>query len=296
MRDDPGAFQNEVERLNMESARELLPEWSRHIAANLDSMIGAPSVGQLPPPINDHCVVIGAAPSMTDVDLGDLHNFTGDKIVVNKVFKRMVDMELLVDWVVSLDAHPISASQFRWMKDHDRTYWEHGPTKFLISSCTYPTTVRLLQELGCQIYFFNPVWAARENEPYRISQMWGWMNGLGEMPHGGNVGTCALMLARRLMYKKVGVMGIDLCLEPDPKWTQDEARGHEYFYYPESRWSKFVAVPPIFKTFVAYFIDAVRDFPGEVRYLGKSPLLRFSPFIESMDMEYFLEWCKDARS
>ncbi|MCK9598592.1 MAG: hypothetical protein M0R06_06085, partial [Sphaerochaeta sp.] len=165
--------------------------------------------------------------------------------------------------------------------------------KFLVSSVAYPRTLKLLYTVGCQLYFFNPTVSAKENEPYRVSQMWGWMNNLPEFPHGGNVGTCALMLARKLLYKRIGILGIDFCEEPGKDWTHEQARGYEYFYYPESKSIKFVAISKVFKSFIAYFISAVNDCPGAVRYLGTSPLLNFSPYVTSQSIDDFIKGVDD---
>ncbi|MFA5401464.1 MAG: 6-hydroxymethylpterin diphosphokinase MptE-like protein [Dehalococcoidia bacterium] len=288
--------------------QELIPEWSRHIAENLEACKKSLSFEDLPLFRADDCIVIGASPSLTDEELLKLKDFKGDIIVTNKSFERCFKRGLRIGWVVLLDAHPISASQFRWMEEFiSRDIIDFGsPVKveyvddsafrnvrFLVSSVAYPGTIKLLKKAGCKIYFFNPAVSAKENEPYRVSQMWGWMNNLPEFPHGGNVGTCAFCLARKLLYKRIGILGIDFCEEPGKDWTHEQARGYEYFYYPESKSMKFVAISKVFKSFIAYFIGAVNDCPGAVRYLGTSPLLKFSPYITSQSLDDFINGVDD---
>lgn len=113
---DEEQFKAEVLELNLEVMRDLLPEWSRHLASNLEACKRSKSLDDLPVDRPDACIVIGAGPSLRDEDLVKLRAFKDDVIVTNKSFERCWELGLKVDWVVLLDAHPVSASQFRWME------------------------------------------------------------------------------------------------------------------------------------------------------------------------------------
>jgi len=120
----------------------------------------------------------------------------------------------------------------------------------------------------------------------RISTAWEWMNGLPEFPHGGNVGTCAFLLARELDYSRIGMMGFDFYEKPNPEMSVHEALGIEHLYYPGFGT---IAWPAHMKAYFSYMAGVLQDTAAEVRYLGNSPLFTNCPLVESESVEDFLE-------
>jgi hypothetical protein len=280
--------------VNVQAIDDLLPIWCRNIGENMPICKKAKTLEGVRADQRD-VVVVAAAPSLTDEDLIKLTDFKGDIIAVNKTFERLVRLGIVPTWVVMLDAHPVSMSQFRWVRTYE---WKEKP-RFFVSSVTHPLTLKVLTEVF-DAYMFNPLELSNEvvlscpkcghlseqTTTVRLSQTWTWMNGLPEFAHGGNVGTCAFLLARELGYKRIGMMGFDFYLEPDPAWSVSHSLSMETLYYPDFGT---ICWPPYFKAYFAYLSGVLQDIAAEVRYLGNSPLFTHCPLVTTATIEEFLE-------
>lgn len=290
-------YKAQLSQLNRDAIRELLPEWCSHISQNVQLCKRAYRLDDIPrQSLKDRCVVVAASPYLTDEEILKLKGFEGDVIVTNKNFQRLYDLGVTPSWVVLLDAHPISAQQFRWLECADRERLRK--VRYWVASVIYPKTLEILMGVG-NVYCFNPLEMGGDivaecpecghgfeaMPTVRLSETWKWMNGLDEFSHGGNVGTCAFLFAKKLMYKEIGLMGFDLYELPSDSWTMEAVAQREYLFYPGFGT---VAWPTHFKAYFAYLVDAIKDTASEVRYLGTSPLFLHCPVVVSESADDFV--------
>ena len=282
-------FKENVEQFNKEAVLEHLPSWVFNVGANVPIARTALDLKDAPQRKGATCIIVAAGWSMTDEEVMKLKDFKGDIIVVNKSFERLYRLGVIPNWVCLLDAHAISASQFRWLDGMDITVdgfdaKMQGKTKFLISSTAYHKTVDIIDTFTDNLYMFN----AYEDigGEARLSQIFTWMNGKEELQHGGNVGALAFILARTLGYKKIALIGFDLYEEKDKNWTVEENREREVLYYPDI--DTYVHIPFHFMAFMTFLCTASEDTKEPIVYLGKSPLFTHSPHFKTEDLDEFI--------
>ncbi len=276
---------------NKDVIKELLPGWCRNVAKNLEISLRSSDFTQEHAK-KKHCIVVASGPSLSDEDILSLKEYTGDIIVCNKTFKRFIDLEVAPDWCVLLDSNAVSEEQFRFLIGH---IWV--PTKFLISTTAFPSTVKIIKEHSKghpnQFYMFNPTVGLDGNMD--IATVWKWMNGCSELSHGGNVGTMAFMFARDLGYEVIGLLGYDLYEELNSKWTPEQAKEREYLYFPEI--NKVIAIPFHFLAYSQCLANTALMWhggdpksPRKAVNLSESPLMRHINVFKQMKVNEYVEW------
>lgn len=289
----------ELKQYNKEAVLELMQEWCMNIGDNIPLMRKARNLGEFHDRKSDCCIVVGAAPTLTDDEIMSLSHFSGDVIVTNKNFKRFVDLHIVPDWVCLLDAHPISLPQFSWMIEPCKIAAPPAPccfpiidvvyerTNFLVASVVYPQTLKVLMEFSDNVYGFNP-YNDDGSGSVCLSKTWEWMNDKKELDHGGSVGCLAISLASLLRYKEVALMGFGLYDEPNPNWTTEESKQREWFYYPDV--NRHVGLPRNFRAYLTFILFTVQE-SGWAKWtnLSESPFLTHSPLFEQVKLAEWLE-------
>jgi hypothetical protein len=282
-----------VERWNLETTKELLPTWSFNIGMNRDLSWNSRNFHdwETYPEKKSSCIIIASAPDLKDEDLLKLREYTGDIIVCNKQFERVVRLGVRPTWCVLIDANPVSEGQFVFMVGNMQP-----DVRFLVSTISEPETVRTIRR-NCNpamFYMFNP--HTDYGGEVAISKTWEWLNGCPTLCHGGNVGGLAFQFAKTVGYKKIGLLGFGFFEEPDPKWTMKEAGEREFFYYPDM--DRTVAVPFHFLSYFNYLCASIVEWTGSTKdaeavNISESPLMRHCPVMKQMKVGDYIGWAKE---
>jgi hypothetical protein len=277
-------YAKNLQEFNQTAILELLPTWCSNVADNLDI---ARQIQNLPEREyvhkgHDRCVVVAGAPGLTDKEILKLKYAKTDIIITNKNLERFIKLGVYPTYVCLLDANAISKPQFQILYD-----MEHPELlRFYAAMTCYPGTLRRMWEFSV-VYGFNPL--VYMGGPVSISKTWQWMNDKEEVEHGGNVGTLAFDLAKRVGYKEIGLLGYELCEVIDKsKGTPVCDLPTEFLEYPDSGVT--VALPVHFKAFLAYLMNSIQEKEEGVRVvnLTNSPVLTHSPLLEQKNLDYFL--------
>jgi hypothetical protein len=156
----------------------------------------------------------------------------------------------------------------------------------------YPETLRRMCN-NAVVYGFNPL--VYTGGTVSISKTWHWMNYKEEMSHGGNVGTLAFDLAKRVGYKDIGLLGYSLCEVIDKnRGTPVCDLPTEFIDYPDMGVT--VAFPVHFKGYFAYLYNSVQERGEGVRVfnLTKSPILTHCPVLEQEGLDEFIRGDHDG--
>ena len=287
-------LEEECLQYNKEAVLELLQEWCSNISQNIGLTRFSNKISDIPNAESEHCVVVGAAPELTDEEIIALKKYRGDIIITNKNYERFLKLGVFPDWVCLLDAHPVSLMQFKFLEKSGVPWSEE--TKFMVASVVHPDTLKLICDVTAEVYMFNPV-SEDTGSAVRISKTWEWMNDAPEFEHGGSVGCLAVSLAKHLRYRVVGLLGFGLYERPNPKWTLEEAKQREFIYYPDT--NENVALPLNFKAYITYITFEVKDSSWAKYYnMSNSPVLRHSPHLVQTDVKEFVKnskkWVKEV--
>jgi hypothetical protein len=262
---------------------QLLPTWCSNIADNLEIARQIPNLPERPFRNHDRCVVVAGAPNLTDEEILKLRYAKVDTIITNKNLERFVKLGVYPTYVCLLDANAISKAQFQILYD-----MEHPEMlRFFAAMTCYPTTLERMFDKSL-VYGFNPL--VYLGGPVSVSKMWEWMNDKQEFSHGGNVGTLAFDLAKRVGYREIGLLGYELCE------VIDKSRGRplvdlptEFIEYPDIGVT--VALPVHFKAYLAYLFNSIQEKKEGVTVtnLTTSPVLTHSPVLEQKGLDEFLK-------
>lgn len=188
-------------------------------------------------------VVISAGPSLHRKDSVRrllAQKFSGLTVAVDAAMVKCLKQGLVPDYVVTLDPHP--TRMVRWFGDPDfekhsaaddyfqrqdldvefrkNTILEnqknielinhHGPRmKALVSSSAPANVLSRIKSAGFETYFFNPLVDDPETN-HSLTRKLSAINGFPCVNTGGNVGTCAwIMAATVLRIQSIGLLGMD---------------------------------------------------------------------------------------
>lgn len=292
----------EITEFNRNAVIELMEEWSMNIGENIPLARQARDLQDFHRENKPNRVVVcGAAPSLSDEQIVALREFKGHIIVTNKNYQRFCRLGVIPEWVVLLDAHPVSAMQFEFLEKYPWPEEDRGSylveTKFFVSTTVYPQSLKYIMEFAGadHVYMFNPI--HDDGTAVRLSKTWSWMNERTEFEHGGSVGNCAINLAKHLSYKHIALLGFDLCenpLEVGHNWTIEETQQRDFKYYPDT--NEVIAIPTHFKAYMAYIFAEIVDTPWANWYnLGTSPALRHSPYLIQMTVKEYVRRSRKVR-
>jgi hypothetical protein len=285
----PEEFTNDLIDFNQKAVLTLLPGWCSNIADNLEI---AREITNLPDPAykgHDSCVVVAGAPELTNEEIVKLKHADVDIIITNKNLERFIGLGVYPTYVCLLDANPISRPQFKIlgsMKHPEKL-------RFFVAMTSFPGTLKIIFEKSV-VYGFNP--EVFTGGLVALSKTWEWMNDKEEMSHGGNVGCLAFDLAKKVGYKRIGLLGFGFCeivpKEIVPTLTPDtvfEGWPTEFIGYEDT--GDTVALPIHFKAYLMYLLNSVQEVKEGVMVanLTKSPLLTHSPVLTQMSLDEFLK-------
>jgi len=207
---------------------------------------GARSLRDLPPlspEKKNKTFVISAGPSLhrkNSIQRILAQKFSGVKVAVDAAMVKCLKQGLVPDYVVTLDPHP--TRMVRWFGDPDfekhsaaddyfqrqdldvefrkNTIRENeqnielinrfGPQmKALVASSAPANVLARIKQAGFGTYFFNPLVDDPETKE-SITRKLSAINGFPCVNTGGNVGTCAWILAATIFgIKMIGLLGMD---------------------------------------------------------------------------------------
>lgn len=187
--------------------------------------------------------VISAGPSLhrkNSVQRLLAQKFSGPTVAVDAAMVKCLKQGLVPDYVVTLDPHP--TRMVRWFGDPDfekhsaaddyfqrqdldvefrkNTILEnqknielinrHGPRmKALVSSSAPANVLTRIKQAGFETYFFNPLVDDPEKKDSLTRKLRA-INGFPCVNTGGNVGTCAWILAATVLgIQSIGLLGMD---------------------------------------------------------------------------------------
>lgn len=284
-------FARNLQSFNELAILELLPTWCSNIADNLEIARQVPNLPERHHILKRHdkCVVVAGAPGLTEEEILKLKYAATDIIVTNKNLERFVQLGVYPTYVVILDASAISKVQFQILFD----MIEPQKLNFFASMTCYPATLKRMWDFSV-VYGFNPL--VYLGGPVSISKTWQWMNDKQEVAHGGNVGTLAFDLAKKVGYKEIGLLGYELCE------VIDKSRGTplcdlptEFIEYPDIGVT--VAFPVHFKAYFAYLCNSIQEKTEGVRVanLTRSPIFTHCPIMEQANLDDFLKGVHHGR-
>jgi hypothetical protein len=216
----------QVVETNTATLAAFLPSWLEQFRLNHIRTNGFGETN-LPTRCRKSALVVGAGPSLTDDQLKSLSDYRGYLICSNKVLERVLEYRI-PNMVVVIHTTPDVAAHFK-----GECAQEHlGKIDVVASTCIHPTTAWQISihALNAKIHWVNA------SIPFRT--------GLDEYMHamapdlltidtGGNVGIFMCELAEMMGYDTIGILGMESCLELDPKWTNEEAMQNAICYAPE---------------------------------------------------------------
>ena len=222
----------------------------------------AKSLRDLPPLAPERkskAFVISAGPSLhrkNSVQRLLAQNFSGPTVAVDAAMVKCLKQGLIPDYVVTLDPHP--TRMVRWFGDPDfekhsaaDDYFQrqdldiefrkntireneknielinhYGPRmKALVASSAPANVLARIKEAGFETYFFNPL----VDDPETIDSITRKLSAINGFPcvnTGGNVGTCAWILAATVLgIHSLGLLGMDF------GYYQDLPRHETQKYY-----------------------------------------------------------------
>jgi len=172
-------------------------------------------------------IVVGAGPSLTDEQLMLLKDYKGYVICSNKALGRVLRYRV-PDMVAVIHTTPEIVEHFCGELVTEKLMW--GGVEVLASTCIHPDLTMRLEALHAKVRWFNA------SIPFKTGldeYMHAMAPHLSTIDTGGNVGIFMCQLAAMMQYKTIGMLGMEHCLELNPKWTNEEAAEHAIFYAPE---------------------------------------------------------------
>ncbi len=243
--------------LAVSTLKFFLPIWLKNFKENLPYFVtDAKSFADIPPTEGPkkRCVVVANGPSLYETDLRPLREFTGTVVCANKPLAHLLRNGIVPDWVTALDAQEVVMESF----DHDivREYCQR--LRFILPTMVHPSVTRFVVENAGRdrIYWANPHFS--DDVAPNISETLNNITNIPSCDHGGNVGTFSYLMAiRPMLCKPIGLLGFDMSLRPNPKWTVEETAQYRFFYLPHK--DSFYAMTPPFEFYMHRLLDLWQD-------------------------------------
>jgi hypothetical protein len=226
-------------------------------------------------------IVVGAGPSLyttTDEQWDALRDFEGVIIATNKALITIFQHDIRPDWVVVLDAEPVVFASF----DDDILKQYQGRVNFMGPTVLNPKVTKFALDWAKECYWGNPhMPSGQDSEHWNINLVLELMNDIPTFDHGGNVGTCAWLLAKSMGCDPIAMLGFDLCAYPID---------YEYFFNPEV--GETLALNGPFRAYVSILMGATdQGWNGEppTRTVNLTPrgVLHMSGFFPNFSVKEF---------
>lgn len=240
-------------------------------------------------------IIFGAGPSLhetTDEQWELLRSAKAEGIVLlatNKALIPMLKHDVVPDWVVTLDAEDVVFNSF----DDPILEKYKGQVRYLGPTVTDLKVVEFVTGWAKECYWGNPhMPSGHDTDTWNINVIMELMNDLPMLRHGGNVGTCAWLLAKNIGCNPIGMYGFNLCVNPDKTWTRDKAVDYEYLYNPET--GEVLAFDSPFRAYISILVGVTDQAWNEdppVRTVNLTPrgALFMSGFFPNFTLKEFVE-------
>ena len=274
---------------NTVTLQGMLESWMDNFRKNLDESTKGLDISLLNGKGKDNdCIVIGAGPSVKSENLSLLKDFKGTIICVNKTFKPLLECEVYPD--ICLALHTTEEVEKQFDLEVQQGYYEKDRVAFILPSTIHPKVAnRIIDDLGGNVFWFNP--KVPEFNVENINHFMEMMNQKPVLDTGGNVGIMAVVLAKLMGFKRVGLLGMEHCMTPSKDWSLEQALGYKYEFDPRD--GDFYAIPPGFQVYLealaAYIREMVADKVDVVNLTAKGPLyVRRDTVLRYQKMEEFI--------
>lgn len=272
---------------NTVTVEAMLPTWVQNFAINYAKhIVNTMNAHDLNTQrITCKTLVVGAGPSvLKGASYSSVHYkmFEGTIICTNKAFKPMVEVGVIPDFVVTIDATEEIWEHFRGANLID--VMKNGKTVFITSSMVAPDVANTLSKFVPRerIVWFNP--SVPDEYAQNIDATLTMVSNLPLMDTGGNAGLLALKLALNMGAKKIGLVGMEHCLHLDRRWTNEQARGYEIVYAPED--DQYYAITPVFRGYLESLMQTIDSVRGKSEIIN---LVKFGPLYterKRLDIRY----------
>ena len=240
---------NETSRISL---AHHLPQWLDNLGRNLIYCRGGKTIKDIKPAEQkEAAVVVGASPYLTDEQISALQGWEGIVISCQKPLRRLLEHGVRPEWVCAIDSDPI-------MREHlSGSFVEKfAPmTKALVRAEIDPQCLTFFAEHFKETYYF--IGAIHDEAAKNVTETMCKIAKLDSAEHGGNTGTAAYLLARRLGCNPIGMMGMEMCCPPDPKWSKQKAEHYEYVFNPEK--NEFMAISSAFQAYIVLQHRAIQE-------------------------------------
>ena len=246
-----------------------LPSWMEQFRQNYLATNGfQKSVWQVIEKTKRSCIVVGAGPSLTEEQLELLKDYKGYIICSNKILERVLqyctpDMVGIIHTTQDIAEHFTGKQAKRYLKKVD----------VMVSTCVHPDVTAALKTYGntSKVHWFNAAIpdVFRKNMDWFLRTMTSTSRveggnvyvtpNLPTVDTGGNVGIFLCELAEMMGFKDVGILGMEQCLELDPKWTNEEAMNENVIYYAPEDFPEPFAMNQVFRGYLMTILKWYSD-------------------------------------
>lgn len=231
-------------------------------------------------------IVVGAGPSVTDKQLKKLKKWNGAIVCTNKMFPRLLDLDIMPTLCVVVDGNKSVAEPLERLWGMD---YEDVSTYFMVATQVDPRVAVILSNF-VYVYWFNSLIPEEfmPNAEYILRKL----SGLPTIDTGGNAGLFAAVMAKTLGAKRIALLGMEHCHKLNPLWKNDEAEKYQIIYAPEDGMS--FAVTPAFVNYLNNLISYIAQ-NQDVKWtnLTKFGLMytrrkTLEPYIKYADLEEYI--------
>jgi bifunctional DNA-binding transcriptional regulator/antitoxin component of YhaV-PrlF toxin-antitoxin module len=290
----------EVDEIGQSTFNYYLPLWMKNFCEHLHLTRGKTlkNVNDIGPHGDGRkAIVFGAGPSLaetTEAQWAAFQRFDGIVVATNKALIPLLEHDIVPDWVVALDGEPVVMKSFlNPLVEECR-----GRIKFMGPTVLHPDVTEFILGWAEECYWGNPSMPSGNDSKYwNLNLVLELMNGIPTMHHGGNVGTCAWLLAKKLKCDPIAMYGFDLCSYPDPTWTRAKAVDFEYFYNPDN--GETLALNAAFRAYVNILMGACdmgwnEEPPTRTVNITPRGALHMSAFFPNFEVAEFVDQPGDS--
>lgn len=159
--------------------------------------------------INKPALIIAGGPSLDTykhLELLKEYGFKGDIFCVTFILKKLLDNDIIPNYIHSLDGEGHNTPFI----DDERLHKNYDKITAILSTIVHPTTVELFKG---NKYFYTPY---IDN----ISHLFHLITDTPQIPACGNVGSATIVLAAKLGYNPIVLIGLDLSWESFEKMKE----------------------------------------------------------------------------
>jgi hypothetical protein len=258
---------------NVVTVEAMLPTWidnfSRNYVKHIANRAEVPGIPQNA--IKDSAIVVGAGDSVMCSDgknIEALKAYKGTIICTNKSFGELVRHGVVPHYVVAIHSTEEILVHFENKKVMDALLV--GGTTVILSTMVDPRVADKIMSSVAepeQVVWFNP--SIPDTYAPNIDTVINIMSGLPLLDTGGNAGLFAVRTAILMGAKRIGILGMEHCLELSNGWTNEQARGYDIIFAPED--GKIFAITPVFKGYLESMMQTIDEYRKDVKVFNLTP-------------------------